>query len=163
MGFIAWQRSIQTKLRPALVLPGVRNLHSEEQTWVVAASAKETLEAIWKAASELEEYEPAKREEKKLTVDYLTTKLKWLDQITIEVVSESQDSTTLKVVDGSTGFLPLTIPLAPLLNIVLCWFPFGDNGKCAATMSTLRKKTAQNLGKDINREVVRKSWTNFAK
>ncbi|CAM9293895.1 unnamed protein product, partial [Phaeothamnion confervicola] len=35
-------------------------------------------------------------------------------------------ATTAVAVGYSTGFLPLKIPLAPLLNVVFCWFPFFD-------------------------------------
>merc|ERR1712157_357868 len=59
---------------------------------------------------------------------YNFTKAGWLDVVSLEIYLSDKDSTniTIKATGGSTGFLPLSIPLAPLLNCVLCWWPFSD-------------------------------------
>eukprot|EP00512_Aurantiochytrium_limacinum_P000310 CAMPEP_0171486596 /NCGR_PEP_ID=MMETSP0958-20121227/1177_1 /TAXON_ID=87120 /ORGANISM="Aurantiochytrium limacinum, Strain ATCCMYA-1381" /LENGTH=158 /DNA_ID=CAMNT_0012019491 /DNA_START=245 /DNA_END=721 /DNA_ORIENTATION=- len=149
-------------MRPALLLPGVRNFHSEVHTWTVEASVEETIDALWKASDELDNYVPVERTANTVVIDYLTKAAKWLDQMTI-TVSSKDGVTVCEVTDGSTGFLPLVIPLAPILNIFFCWFPFGDNGKCVSTMNDLRKKASQILSKEISSKVVRASITNFDK
>jgi hypothetical protein len=57
------------------------------------------------------------------------TKIGWLDPSLITLSKEGDDAsapkTRVRVVGWSAGFLPITVPGAPLLNVLLFWVPFG--------------------------------------
>jgi len=52
----------------------------------------------------------------------------WLDVVTLEGTCQDSSQVTIKGKGESTGFLPLMIPLSPILNCLLCWMPFQDWG-----------------------------------
>ena len=58
---------------------------------------------------------------------YLTKGAAWLDVVTVTMDIE-QSTIKARGIGESTGVLPMTVPLAPILNIFLCWFPFDDWG-----------------------------------
>jgi len=153
------QASIQSVIKPATWIPGIRNFHSEVHEWNFNVGVDEAMDTIWAAAKALDGYVPRKfnKAGRTMVVDFLT-KAKWLDQIKISFVSSSNGGCVARLFNCSTGFLPCIIPLAPLINIPLTILPFGDGGKCAAAMQTLRKKGEETT--PIGLKVIRKSITN---
>mmetsp|Transcript_569 Transcript_569/g.858 ORF Transcript_569/g.858 Transcript_569/m.858 type:complete len:173 (+) Transcript_569:178-696(+) len=164
---VSLQASIQSKLRPATWLPGIRNVHSEECEWtIVGLSSADALKSIYDAAKALEPDDFIGRSidkaSGKIVVDTLT-KAKWLDQIRMTVTPIDSKSCKASVICSSTGFLPLIIPFAPIFNVVLCFVPFGDGGKCEESMETLRKMTVEIATADgvhIDSKTIRQSLTN---
>ena len=71
----------------------------------------------------------------------------WLDVVTLEIHLNDRDSceVNIKAIAGSTGLLPLVIPLSPLFNCLLCWFPFSDHGN--------NSKYLQNIWKKIHEQI----------
>ena len=163
---ISLQASIQSKLHPATWLPGIRNVHSEECEWTVTGlSSDKILSSIYDAAEALQPDFIGRSINKtsgKVVVDTLT-KAKWLDQIHVTVTPVDDKSCKASLICSSTGFLPLIIPFAPIFNVVLCFVPFGDGGKCAASMAVLLEKTMEITaadGVDIHSRTIRQSITN---
>ena len=71
----------------------------------------------------------------------------WLDAAEVEVAEESGKGADAK--DGrvvvvvrcfATGFVPVSVPLAPLLNVLLFWLPFGSLHRRQA--SEIRRRMA---------------------
>lgn len=162
---IALQATLQSKVCPATWLPGVRNFHSEEAEWTFESSTTpdDAMDSVWAAAEALPDFVGRSMDKnlRTIVVDTLTKK-KWMDQIRIKVSPPGEDGTFCKarVVTSSTGFLPLIVPAAPFLNMVLFFVPFGDGGKCAQEMGVLRKKAGEILGAAIGSETIRYSITN---
>lgn len=163
---VSLQASIQSKLCPATWLPGIRNVHSEECEWTITGlSSDSALSSIYDAAEALQPDFVGRSIDKtsrKVVVDTLT-KAKWLDQIRITVTPVDDKSCKASVICSSTGFLPLIIPFAPIFNVVLCFIPFGDGGKCAASMAVLRRKAEEVAAADgvvIDSKTIRQSITN---
>ena len=64
----------------------------------------------------------------------------WLDVITLEVhVGDDSQDIEIKAFSGSTGFVPLLIPAAPIMNVLLCWMPFNDFGSNNGYLKTIHK------------------------
>eukprot|EP00127_Corallochytrium_limacisporum_P005447 Clim_evm16s205 gene=Clim_evmTU16s205 len=62
-------------------------------------------------------------------VHCISSKARWLDVCQIHVEpNEGQNGVLVVAKSGSTGIVPLAVPLAPLLNILLFWAPFLDHG-----------------------------------
>lgn len=64
----------------------------------------------------------------------------WLDVVTLEVyVGDDSQDIQIKAFAGATGFVPLIVPAAPLLNILCCWMPFTDFGNCNGYLNSIYK------------------------
>ena len=145
--YVRLQSRVQLSLSPGNWIPFVRMPHKWNEMWLVRdRTPAECVKAIVKATEELCEkggkwvYEVVDAEEESgRLVICCYTRARWMDVITInfsKVVSGSNAS----VSHYSSGFLPLIVPLAPILNCVLCFIPFYD-GQLAARrwLPTLRK------------------------
>mmetsp|Transcript_5654 Transcript_5654/g.7759 ORF Transcript_5654/g.7759 Transcript_5654/m.7759 type:complete len:170 (-) Transcript_5654:19-528(-) len=165
MVYISLQGNIQSKLRPGSWLPGIRNPHSEEVEWKFPEStSKETaMNAVSEAATSLDNFlERSNDKESRTIVIDTFTKAKWMDQVVLKFKEDGSDGGELKaqVECCATGFFPLIVPLAPLLNIIFCFIPFGDGGNCARTMKILQKKVTEMSGTEIESKTIRYSLTN---
>jgi hypothetical protein len=151
MGLVSLQAAVQAWLKPAMWVPGVRSFHSEQHEWRVEAPAGQVFEAVLAAAGELSsrgwsQYE-ADKAGRRVVLNYLTKGAKWLDQVEL-LFEVGPSSTVVRVHAFSTGMLPLLIPLAPLLNILLIFFPFLDkDGKCGAEIDELKTAVAGKVKK----------------
>jgi hypothetical protein len=159
MGLVSLQAAVQAWLKPAMWVPGVRSFHSEQHEWRVAAPAGQVLEAVLAAAGELSrrgwsQYEVDKAG-RRVVLNYLTKVACWLDQVELRFEEAGPSSTVVRVHAYSTGMLPLLIPLAPLLNILLIFFPFLDkDGKCGAEINELKAAVAGKVKQLESRVVV---------
>jgi hypothetical protein len=63
-----------------------------------------------------------------LSVYFFTKKARWLDVLTIRLEENANSGTRAVVTSASTGFLPVSIPLAFLFNILFFFVPFSDGG-----------------------------------
>eukprot|EP00483_Globobulimina_turgida_P013134 UN13158 len=77
---------------------------------------------------------------------YLTPKTAWLDIVTLDIVI-NKDKNTMKIngIGESTGLVPLIVPMAPILNIVFCWFPFHDMGNNKRYLTSIKKNIPSKL------------------
>ncbi|XP_059146161.1 uncharacterized protein LOC131933403 isoform X2 [Physella acuta] len=124
------QAPIQQILRPAVWIPGLRNLHSHQEKWKFKSdSVKDNLDAILRAVADV-----AKKYRNRSYWDihtvargflriFVYTKAEWLDIIEISLLGK-----TAEVWSFSSGFLPLIVPFACILNVPLFWIPFADMG-----------------------------------
>ena len=82
-----------------------------------------------------------------MMMKYMMPWIGWLDVVTLEVHLNDRNSSEVSVIAtaGSTGVLPLVIPLSPIWNCVLCWIPFWDKG--------LNHKYLNNIWRAIKRQI----------
>lgn len=136
---ISCQAAIQAQLQPAAWLPtSLRDMHRGEEEWTFASSSIESVfsnyakileEKLDKKSSFAKCFKLKSVDEatKTITLHYLTKNAKWLDVYTLKF-SDSESGVKCKAVGISTGFLPLILPFAPVLNVVLFWLTFHDHG-----------------------------------
>uniref|UniRef100_A0A7S2RFA6 Uncharacterized protein n=1 Tax=Mucochytrium quahogii TaxID=96639 RepID=A0A7S2RFA6_9STRA len=161
---ISCQGSIQTKLRPATWIPGIRNPHSEVQSWTFDADVATSMKYVWEAANDLTTtgYIPRvfDKDTEVIVVDCLTKNAKWMDQLRFAFKFCEEGKTDCQVFGSSTGFLPLIFPLAPVLNVFLCWIPFLDQGVCGKEMGKLGQQVETKFNTSITIRVMRYSNSN---
>mmetsp|Transcript_44689 Transcript_44689/g.50098 ORF Transcript_44689/g.50098 Transcript_44689/m.50098 type:complete len:276 (+) Transcript_44689:54-881(+) len=75
------------------------------------------------------------------------TKLEWLDTLDVTFKDSDRNSNgcTATARFYATGFLPTNIPLAPLLNVVMAWFPFGSPGPRGEMLQDFRLRALKGL------------------
>jgi hypothetical protein len=144
-GWIQFQAGLQRMFQPGTWIPALKKLHSEEveYTFDPTMTVESIKDAIVVAAQrETKDCFPRLWNGNSLQIDVFTPGAKWLDVITITLFGSSSSANkgySAKVVCNSTGFLPMSIPLAPVLNLFLFWMPFGDNGQSARQHYALAK------------------------
>lgn len=160
-GLVSCQVAIQSYLHPGSWLWGVRNAHSEEERWLIPDTRSSDVIKILEdfVLSDSTKYNIARRTLTELVVDVITP-VRWLDQLRLEF-RDVEGGSECHAVGCSTGFLPLIVPLAPLLNALLCWVPFGDSGKNFTSLLELRRELSSN-GKQVNCSTLRASCTRRA-
>ncbi|CAL1534403.1 unnamed protein product [Lymnaea stagnalis] len=124
------QAPIQCLLRPGVWLPGIRSLHSHQEKWKFNSdSVKDNLDSVLRAVADVVKADRSRSYWDIQTVArgflrvFVYTRAEWLDIIEIKFIGK-----TAEVWSFSSGFLPLIIPFACLLNVPLFWIPFLDNG-----------------------------------
>ena len=132
-------------------IPFIRNLHRSEKKWRFQFPNTEEHLIIIREALELCNliiYE------QKTTIygfsirAYSVSNLcAWLDVVTLEVYLNENNTSQVDVraYSGSTGFLPLMVPLSPVLNCLLCWIPYYDQGQ--------NNRILQNIWKNIHKQI----------
>jgi hypothetical protein len=93
------------------------------------------------------EFEIQKADAKKVHV--LTwTKLEWLDTLDVSLSARGSSNGGGCLAEASfyaTGFLPTNIPLAPLLNVGMAWFPFASPGPRGEMLQDFRLRALRGL------------------
>ncbi|CAM9398793.1 unnamed protein product, partial [Choristocarpus tenellus] len=134
---------LQKVLKPAIWLPGLRYPHNWRETWNVAGSlspdavlkdvghAMEKMKVVDEGEAgflfHLEGLKYSASDESGRAWMVILTKNRWMDIVEINVHKKTGGSEVEIEAHGySTGLLPLCIPGAVLLNVVLCFFPFSD-------------------------------------
>ncbi|XP_068738636.1 uncharacterized protein [Montipora capricornis] len=151
-----WQSPIQGKLRPAVWLPKIKDLHSCHETWIIPETTPEVcLENLIAAVDRLSENEKMHiskvKPHKHFVQIFSFTQYEWLDVVEIEFQPGRESGTLGKAKSFSTGLLPLMIPFAFLLNMVFCFVPFYDNHFNKMRLERIRSNMKLNieLMKDI--------------
>ncbi|XP_012942979.1 uncharacterized protein LOC106012991 [Aplysia californica] len=128
------QAPVQNFLRPAVWVPGLRNLHSHRETWTLPSdSHQNNLESVLGALMTVIKEDKSGSfwdvQKNDLQVArgfirvFVYTRAEWLD-----IIELTFKGTEVQVWSFSSGFLPLFIPFACVLNVPLFWIPFLDNG-----------------------------------
>ena len=126
-------------------VPGIRSLHSgkasvrlpgmsEEDAWrKVEAVVGKAIEGTLPGAEAELLQEPAlfsrgvvRRAEGRIRRVECYTKAGWLDVLTVRV-TPCEGGVEVHLKSVSMGLLPMSVPLAPLLNVLFCAAPFFDN------------------------------------
>eukprot|EP00475_Leptophrys_vorax_P032698 TRINITY_DN5078_c0_g1_i1.p1 TRINITY_DN5078_c0_g1~~TRINITY_DN5078_c0_g1_i1.p1 ORF type:complete len:200 (-),score=23.69 TRINITY_DN5078_c0_g1_i1:102-701(-) len=165
---IAAQASIQTYLRPGMWAIGCRYPHAYCETWsVTATSVPDWITVLKKACYTADRAElnhgTGKRmiwHKSSVSADQVGfarikcfTRAGWLDLLEFEIRQSNFEPGRLNVkVHGfSTGYWPLSIPCAVLLNIGCCFCPFGDHNFPALWMASIRDSGAAAIVVDSKR------------
>eukprot|EP00612_Vaucheria_litorea_P000571 CAMPEP_0171455884 /NCGR_PEP_ID=MMETSP0945-20130129/2594_1 /TAXON_ID=109269 /ORGANISM="Vaucheria litorea, Strain CCMP2940" /LENGTH=164 /DNA_ID=CAMNT_0011981201 /DNA_START=118 /DNA_END=612 /DNA_ORIENTATION=- len=129
---VQFRANIQKVLKPGVWIPVLRSPHNWKEEWSLYSTKEDCLQDIKNAVTKLQQ----NTEDLEFQLDYATeskvqisclTKSRWLDQVIIKLSSESSsEKTKARVYSFSTGVIPLTVVGSPLLNPLLCWFPFYD-------------------------------------
>jgi len=160
------QGPIQDSIAPGHWVGQFLGLNSKKETWDFAANTPEEVSrAIVDVLNELSpdrknklympEFKIQTANNKKIHV--LTwTRLEWLDTLDVTLVpipSKGGAGTgdgngvgcVAKASFFATGFLPTNIPLAPLVNIAMAWFPFASPGPRGEMLQEFRLRALRGL------------------
>lgn len=150
-----WQSPIQGALRPAVWIPGIRNLHSSNETWIIPEATPEVcLEHLTSAVDRLSETEKMHinkiQHGRNFVQIFCYTEAEWLDVVEIEFQPGQERGTLAEARSFSTGLFPLMIPFAFILNMIFFFAPFYDNKYNEMRLERIR----QNM--NLNIEVAKK-------
>ena len=75
------------------------------------------------------------------------TKVEWLDSLDVRFKSSpsSGSGTVATASFYATGFFPTSLPLAPLLNVAMAWFPFASPGPRGEMLQEFRLRALNGL------------------
>jgi hypothetical protein len=147
MLLVTWQAASQARLRPAVWSPRVARFHSTELLWTLRCSVAQGVAELLAITRNLADrgWSVHSVDEGRgcVVLNRLTPWLKWLDQARFRFEPYGQGC-KVEIYACSTGFLPLIVPLAPVLNCALFFLPFFDGtGACAASVEELRALIAR--------------------
>ncbi|XP_028400289.1 uncharacterized protein LOC114523530 [Dendronephthya gigantea] len=128
----AAQSPLQAKLRPAIWLPGIKNLHSCNKRWQITELTPEIcVQKVVNAVASLAENEKIvlhKVDRERNTVQIFSyTRAEWLDVVEIEFYPGQFSGTEGNARSFSSGFLPVWFPLSFVFNTIFFFVPFYDN------------------------------------
>ena len=133
--WVEWQAAYQANLRPARWQPPFfRRIHEHRRsiTLMSPLTEKEVLKKIEKslkeAGYETQKWRVQQEGGYQLEAWYLTPKWGWLDLLCLTIEQNRSKEWSIRLWSSSTGVFPMTLPLAPLLNIFFFWLPFSDHG-----------------------------------
>jgi hypothetical protein len=147
MLLVSCQVASQARLRPAVWSPRVARFHSTELVWTLRCSVAQGVAELLALTRELADcgWSVHSVDEGRgcVVLNWLTPRLKWLDQARFRFEAYGQGC-KVDIYAYSTGFLPLIVPFAPVLNCALFFVPFMDGqGACAASIDELRAVIAR--------------------
>lgn len=149
------QSPIQAFLRPGLWFCGVRNLHVAREMWDIPnCTPTECLDSLVSAVEKIADSEPTgqlrmqkvDRQTWFCQIFSLTRSCGWLDVVEVEFRPAKEGGTEAEAISFSTGFLPVSIPLAFMWNAVLFWLPFSGNGFNSKRLNSLREAMECHVG-----------------
>lgn len=127
-----WQGPVQAFLRPAIWIPGMKNLRFHAEQWDCQDTTSQAFDLILDQCKDFREHRSLinatvvihKQDKNQQFIELHTyTKAEWLDVVEIHLIPKTSGC-SIRIRSWSSGFLPTIIPLAPLLNAAFCWFPF---------------------------------------
>ena len=126
------QAPIQAFIRPAVWIPGIRNLHSFRERWIIEdATPQRCLEDVTQAVEKVKTGENLvvhKIDKTKSFIQIFSyTAANWLDVVEIRFHATSAERTEAEAYSFSSGVLPLCCPLSFIFNTIFCWVPFWDH------------------------------------
>ena len=144
------QAPIQAFLRPAVWIPGVRNLHSSREMWIIeGATPERCIEDVQQAVGKVETGEHLMVHKVDKANHFIQifslTPSNWLDVVEIRFQAISAQKTEADAYSFSSGVLPVCCPLSFLFNAVSCWFPFYDNNFNERRLKELRSCMAEKV------------------
>lgn len=156
------QGPLQDIIAPAHWVGQFVGLNSRKETWdfpnntpeEVSKAIVDVLEGLTperRTKLYMPEFEIKAADDKKIHV--LTwTKLEWLDTLDVTLAPTSSkggksdgSGCVAKASFYATGFLPTNIPLAPLLNVAMAWFPFASPGPRGEMLQDFRLRALKGL------------------
>ncbi|XP_035690773.1 uncharacterized protein LOC118425792 [Branchiostoma floridae] len=128
------QAPVQAAIRPAMWLPGIRNLHSHKETWHSDSTAPDCLKSLLGALEKVKVDSPYWRKHKVNKVDeeryrvqiFTYTRAEWLDVVEIEFRPGQTEGSEAEAASFSSGLFPTLVPLCFVFNTVFFFVPFLD-------------------------------------
>jgi hypothetical protein len=124
---------MQAFLRPAVWIPGMKNLRFHSERWNCEENTSQAFDTILEACKGFREQRSlfgsavvihtARKDTQYIELHTYTKVAEWLDVVQIKLYPKTSGC-VIKIKSWSSGFLPTIIPLAPLLNVAFFWFPF---------------------------------------
>ena len=165
--FSSLQGPAQDLIAPGHWLGQFVGLNSKTETWEFSSHSPAEVSAA--LVEVLNELTPERRE--KLLIPEFTvaradaaqvhvltwTKVEWLDSLDVRLKSSSSPPGSGTVATASfyaTGFFPTSLPLAPLLNVAMAWFPFASPGPRGEMLQEFRLRALNGL---LTRKLVEKA------
>ncbi|XP_031560845.1 uncharacterized protein LOC116296876 [Actinia tenebrosa] len=141
--FSMCQSPIQAIIRPAMWCPGIKKLHSSNETWIIPNLTVEVcVDKLIEAVNDLGEKEKMHvnkvNREKSFVRIFSFTPNEWFDVVEIQFQPGREEGTIAKARSFSTGFLPTCCPLALIFNMILFFVPFHDQGANKARLNRVR-------------------------
>eukprot|EP00656_Telonema_subtile_P012759 TRINITY_DN16447_c0_g1_i1.p1 TRINITY_DN16447_c0_g1~~TRINITY_DN16447_c0_g1_i1.p1 ORF type:complete len:208 (+),score=42.04 TRINITY_DN16447_c0_g1_i1:186-809(+) len=144
------QAMIQYWLVPAIWLPLIRWPHFTEKRWVFNVGPEEAMTLIrdalehfsgHKEHGEFRDQVIAKSSPTAQNVMIFTPCARWLDMFEVRCKAGETGHSEVYIKSYSSGFLPMVVPLAPLLNVALFFIPFAGivNERIALVREHLQK------------------------
>ena len=141
------QAPIQAFLRPAVWIPGVRNLHSFREMWIIEGATPERCledvkQAIEKVSEKVETGEHLMVHKIDMAKNFIQifsfTASNWLDVVEIRFRAISAQKTEAEAYSFSSGLVPVCCPLSFVFNALFCWVPFWDHNFNERRLKELR-------------------------
>lgn len=73
------------------------------------------------------------------------TKAEWLDALDVKFADETESGCVATASFYATGFFPTIVPLAPILNVAMSWFPFASPGPRGEALQDFRLRAIKGL------------------
>lgn len=128
-----WQGPMQAFLRPAIWIPGYRNIRFHKETWESDDLTSRVFDALVEVFTEFRSnrsllgasvvLHTVNKNTQFIEVHTYTPGAEWLDVVDVNLRPRSKGC-VIEIRSWSSGFLPTIVPLAPLLNLALFWVPF---------------------------------------
>jgi len=141
-----WQSGLQGALQPGRWVPGLRTPHIYEETWRANSTPSVCLLATVRAAKQLRRTVKCQvktmsewSDQASATLYFFTEKLSWMDVVDVSL-TPCDGSTLITLRSCSSGLLPASFPLAPLLNACLFFIPFYDLDQNRSWIRCLKQK-----------------------
>jgi len=151
------QGPIQDVIAPGHWIGQFVGINSKQDTW---SFPDRTPEQVSKAIVEVLEGLTPERRDKLYMPEFIIqtadarkvhvltwTKLEWLDtlDVTLQGGGGNSGGCVATARFYATGFLPTSIPLAPLFNIAVAWLPFGSPGPRGEMLQDFRLRALKGL------------------
>lgn len=149
------QGPVQDVIAPGHWVGQFVGINSKTERWVI--DGHEPAEVSAALVAVLNELTPARRDklyipEMKISradasqVHVLTwTKAEWLDSLDVQLERRPGGGCVAVASFYATGFLPTSLPLAPLINVGLAWIPFASPGPRNEMLQDFRLRALQGL------------------
>lgn len=138
------QAPIQAFFRPSVWIPGVKNLHSFRERWIIdGATPDKCLEDVTQAVEKVDTGEHLVvnkvDKERHFIQIFSFTAANWLDVVEIRFHATSEKRTEGDAYSFSSGLIPVCCPLSFVFNAIFCWVPFWDHNFNQRRLMELKK------------------------
>lgn len=149
------QGPIQDIIAPGHWIGQFLPLNSKTERWKFVQSSGEVSSALVEVLNELTPERKAKLLIPNFTISTQTTnhihvitwtKNEWLDSFDVKLKDNGSGNGCIATASFyATGFLPTSIPLAPIVNVGMSWFPFASPGPRGEMLQDFRLRAIHGL------------------
>ncbi|XP_064394215.1 uncharacterized protein LOC135341559 isoform X2 [Halichondria panicea] len=138
------QAPCQACLRPAMWVPGLRNLHMARETWLIKMDPAQALDKLVDGVedydkAELMEVHKVDKSRGYVEIFQFTQGCNWLDVVEVRFYTGDEPGMTrAESVSFSSGLIPAWCPLSFLCNCCCFFAPFSGNGQNTKRLEVIR-------------------------